>query len=32
VPKDAYALMMMEGGRSPDGNRYVGESKDAADG
>ena len=32
VPKDAYALMMMEGGRSPDGNRYVGESKGGDDG
>ena len=32
VPKDAYARMMLDGGRSPDGNRYVGESKGGADG
>jgi len=27
LSQEAYARMMMEGGRSPDGNRYIGEKK-----
>ena len=27
VTQEAYAQMMLEGGRSPEGNRYVGEKK-----
>jgi protocatechuate 4,5-dioxygenase alpha chain len=28
VPKETYARMMLEGGRSPSGNRFKGEPKD----
>ena len=29
MTQDQYAAMMLAGGRSPDGNRYVGEKKEA---
>jgi len=29
MTQDQYAAMMLAGGRSPDGNRYIGEKKEA---
>ena len=30
MTQDQYAAMMLAGGRSPDGNRYIGEKKEAS--
>jgi protocatechuate 4,5-dioxygenase alpha chain len=32
MSQEEYAQMMLEGGRSPEGNRYVGEKKDKKNG